>query len=130
MHTCGMHTGLHFTCPCLMLACLPFTLGCAEMMMRDPRPAWMDTYNFPRQLCSEQLFRKNASMYDCLLVALGEHPELQGEYHANLPTWLDNFPREQFYVVQVGAAGGLITSGMPHQVALLTRLLQPVQWHC
>lgn len=79
-------------------------------MMLDPRPGWfqrleLDRAVIPRRSCSERLFQKNASMYECLVLALNEPPELQGEYHANLPVWLAHSPRQQFYVVQVSWLG-------------------------
>ncbi len=79
---------------------------CAEFMSITPRPEWLqkleiDRKAVPRRDCAERLFKNESSMYDCLLVAFSEHPEVQGEYHANLQTWLAVFPPARFHVVQV-----------------------------
>lgn len=85
---------------------LVFSVFLAEFMSITPRPDWLQKLEIerkavPRRDCAELLFRNKTSMYDCLLVAFQEHPEVSGEYHANLQTWLGVYPPGRFHVVQV-----------------------------
>lgn len=84
----------------------PLLVVCAEVMSIKPRPDWLQKLEIerkavPRRDCAELLFQNKTSMYHCLLVAFKEHPEVSGEYHANLQTWLAVYPIERFHVVQV-----------------------------
>lgn len=93
---------------------------CAAYMIIDPRPDWVqaviDREKQPRSNCSEWVLKNQTSMYECLLVAFSEPPEVAGDYHTSLPIWLATFPAERFHIVQVrlgACCGGATLTPVP-----------------